>query len=93
MRVTTSSGFVCDANDKIKNDFRFVEALADMEGDDAGAMLKGQVNMLRLLLDKDGVKALYAHVAEPDGTVPVDKVTAEVLEIIQKLGEQKEIKN
>lgn len=93
MKVTTTTGFACEANDKIKNDFRFIEALADIESEDAGAMLKGQVAMLRLLLTKDGIRELYAHVQEPDGTVPADRVSAEVLDIIQHLGKENEIKN
>ena len=93
MKVTTSSGFGCDANEKIKNDFRFVEALASMESGNPSEALRGQVDMLRLLLPSADLKALYAHVAEEDGTVPTDRVIAESMEIIQALGKDAETKN
>ena len=93
MKVTTSTGFTCEANEKIKNDFRFIEALAMMEGGEASEALRGQVDMLRLLLPKDAIKALYAHVREEDGTVPTDRVIAECMEIIQGIGKGEDVKN
>jgi len=89
----TSTGFEFKANDGIKNDFRFVETLAALKSENASDKLRGQVELVNLLLGKDGKTALFAHVRLADGTVPTDRVLEEVNEIILAMREEPETKN
>lgn len=90
----TSSGFEYSVSEKLRNDFRFVLAFADMGSDDADEKIRGGVELVNVVLGREGAAALYRHVAEADGTVPTDKVMAELTEIIRLSGQSdREIKN
>ena len=88
MKGKTKSGFKFDANEKIRNDFRFVRAIAETNGKDEAQKMVGYTTMIRLLLGEDGVDSLCAHVAETDGTVPMDKIDAELADILTQMGER-----
>ena len=84
----TKSGFAFHVSEKLGNDFRFVRAYARANGSDAGDQLAGAVELAEVVLGREGVDRLCAHVAEADGTVPTDRVMREVVEIVQAVGEQ-----
>lgn len=92
--VTTKSGFTAEVNEGIGNDFRVVEAIADADSGDESRMLRGTVDLVRLMLGENGKKALYAHLEAKHGSVPVEAVISEVTEILTLAREQsKAVKN
>lgn len=84
---TTKSGFHFKVSSRVRNDWRFVQALADSESKDESDQLRGTVNIVRLLF-KDQADALYAHLQEEDGTVPTDKLMEETCEVLEALKEK-----
>lgn len=88
MKVVTDSGFECEVNEKIRNDWRFVSAMA--KADDGNSELEkmdGYFQMAKLILG-DKEKELCKHVQEEDGTVPIDAMNREIIDILHKMGEK-----
>lgn len=81
----TSTGFVYKINENALNNFELLDLFAEV---DENPLLLPKV--LSKLLGEETKKALYDHVRLEDGTVPVDKVSNELMEIIN--GNQ-EVKN
>lgn len=81
----TSTGFVYEINENVLNNFELLELFAEV---DENPLLLPK--LLTMLLGKDGKQALYDHVRLEDGTVPADKISNELLEIING---SKEVKN
>lgn len=90
---TTKSRFRFSLRDGAADDFRVVEALADADSGDASAVLRGTVQLVRLLLGEDGKAALYEHLISLHGSVPTARVSEEITEILTLARERKEIKN
>lgn len=84
---TTKSGFHFRVSRRVRNDWRFVQALADSESKDESDQLRGMVNIVRLLF-KDQAEELYAHIQEKDGTVPTDKLMEETREVLEAMKEK-----
>lgn len=80
----TSTGFVYEINENVLNNFELLELFAEV---DENPLLLPK--LLTMLLGKDGKQALYDHVRLEDGTVPADKVSNELLEIISGSSETK----
>lgn len=92
--MKTKSGFEFEVNEKLKNDFRFVLALADINSNDADRQLGAAAKLASIALGEDGAKRLYEFVSEEDGTIPTDRVMGEITEIIKASGEKDaEVKN
>lgn len=85
LKGTTKSGFEWECSAKIRNDWRFIKAIAKANSNDGDERLEGTVDAITLLFGKDGEARLCEHLREEDGTVPMDKVTEEFLEIISSL--------
>lgn len=83
----TSSGFEFSVSENLKTDFRFVAAYADTQSDSEGEQAKGLVQLLNVVLGKNGAAALQRHVALEDGTVPIKQLMAELGEIIRAASE------
>lgn len=81
----TSTGFVYEINENALNNFELLDLFAEV--DENPLLLPKLLNML---LGEEMKKKLYDHVRLEDGTVPIDKVSNELMEIIN--GNQ-EIKN
>lgn len=81
----TSTGFVYSINENALNNFELLDLFA---GVDENPLLLPKA--IEMLLGKDGKEALYNHVRLEDGTVPADKISNELMEIIN--GNQ-EVKN
>lgn len=75
----TSTGFVYEINENVLNNFELLELFAEV---DENPLLLPK--LLTMLLGKDGKQALYDHVRIEDGTVPADKISSELLEIISE---------
>lgn len=81
----TSTGFVYSIDENVLNNFELLDLFAEV---DENPLLLPKV--LTMILGKDGKQALYDHVRLEDGTVPADKISNELLEIING---SKEVKN
>jgi hypothetical protein len=81
----TSTGFVYSIDENVLNNFELLDLFAEV---DENPLLLPKV--LKMLLGEETKKALYDHVRLEDGTVPADKISDELAEIITG---NKEVKN
>ena len=91
----TSSGFDFEIDEQRLNNMEFIDLLVEIEETDennAGAILTTVSKLINCILDKDTKKALYNHVRDDKGNVPIDKVQFEINEIIHFDGNE-EVKN
>lgn len=80
----TSTGFAYAFDERLRNDWRILAAIADSESDDATLKIKGTTNLVRLFLGVEGEAKLMAHIAElNEGFVPATAVTAELVDILK----------
>ena len=83
--VTTASGFTCTPLRDWVNDMEFFEQLVELE--------QGQMRHLpaavQRILGPEGKMALYDHLRDEKGKVPMDAVLAAVTEIITAMGDGK----
>lgn len=93
MIVTTSSGFECEVNESISEDWRFVKAVAQADSSDESDQLQGYTKIISLMLGEAGEKKLEDHVKRPDGIVPLKAINNEVIELIRAIKEKKTVKN
>lgn len=91
--IVTDSGFECDVNEAITTDWRFTKAVAMADSKDDTVKLQGYVNIVELLLGAEGEKRLMEHVKTTEGMVPLSAVNAEVVSLMQKLKQEKQVKN
>lgn len=90
----TASGFEYSVSERLKEDFRFVIAYSKLSSDNPAEQMSAPVELTKLVLGESGAKRLYAHVAEPDGMIPTERVMTELTEIVAAAGNKnKEIKN
>lgn len=91
MKVTTKSGFKCEVNERILDDWRFTRAIAKSHSDDPNEKMNAAVDMVSLILGKQE-NAFYEHLSKKssDGIVDEEVVTADLVSIISKI---KAIKN
>ena len=79
--VTTNSGFTAELDETRLNDMELFDALTELDD--------GNMGVLPVVVKKilgGSKKALYDHVRASDGTVPIEKVTEELREIVLALG-------
>lgn len=84
--MKTATGFEYEVDAKALNNMELLDAFADLQMDETN--VAALVSIITLLLGKEAKKRLYDHVRDEDGRVPVDKVSAEMVEIFGQLGEQ-----
>lgn len=80
-QITTASGFTAELDETRMNDMELFDGLTALDN--------GDMTALPLVVSKimgDKKKALYDHLRAENGTVPVERVTTELMEIIQLLG-------
>lgn len=80
MQGVTRSGFAFSVPDDVANDMELFEALVDLDGGDGRAV----VPVCRIILG-DQKKALYEHLRNEYGRVPVDAVSEEIADILAAL--------
>ena len=85
----TSSGFSYEVNEKVRQNWLFVKAVARAENapTDEGKVL-ALVDVVHLLMGDEGENRLCEHLMDEEGMVPSDRLISEVREILQQLGEQ-----
>lgn len=82
----TSSGFEFSVSENLKNDFRFVRLFAKLKKGKPEEQMLAPVELIELVFGTDGAEALYAHVAEEDGTIPTDRLMQELSEAVASIG-------
>jgi len=78
LKGKTESGFEFEVADAAMNNYELVEVLAEV---DTNALLLPK--LVNMLLGEDQKKRLMDHVRTDDGTVPIDAISAEIMEIFQ----------
>ncbi len=77
------NGFKFNVDGDAINDMRFVDALADMEKDATKISA-----VVRMLFGEEQTEALYKHVENDKGRVPVDEVIDCVKEVLDSIGDE-----
>lgn len=80
MQGKTKSGFAYSIPESRLDNMELLEVLVDIDKGN-GTQLPAALEML---LGKDQKKALYDHVRNSEGIVPVSAVSAELMEILQE---------
>lgn len=88
----TRTGFECEFDERILDDMRFLDLLADLLEDDVSELeaIAKTSKLVTMLLGKDNKKALYEHLAAlNDGFVPSTVVMEEVFDVMKADGDIK----
>ena len=86
VRGTTNSGFGFELDKDAMNDMELLEELSALDKGDATVL----PSVMERLVGAEQKKALYDHVRNEKGRVPIDKIMQEVKEIFESC---KEVKN
>lgn len=84
IKGTTKSGFNYEIPNERLNNYELLECIAELE--EEPLLLAKTVN---LLLGKDQAKLLKDHLRTEDKTVPMDKMSEEIIEIFKSQPETK----
>ncbi len=86
MKVTTKSGFKCEINERVLDDWRFVRAIAKSTSDDANDKLRGAIDIVSLIMG-DNEEAFYKYLSskDPDGIISESAVTDDLVSIIDQI--------
>lgn len=77
--ITTKSGFTCTIEDKARDDFELVEAIADFTHDNNGL----QIPKIGLkLLGAEKYEELKKHCTDENGFISTQKIVSELTEIM-----------
>lgn len=89
MKITTKTGFQCEVNEKILNDYRFVKAIAKTKSKDPLISASALFDLVDLLIGDD--TELLEH-CTADGIADTGKVSEEITDIIEQIGKDSKIK-
>lgn len=78
LKGKTETGFSYEVSDESLNDYELVEVLAEV---DTNPLLLPK--LVDKLLGKEQKKKLLDHLRTEDGKVPIDAVSAEIMDIFQ----------
>lgn len=87
VKVQTTSGFVCNVDERKAKDWNFLEALVDCENENESIALRGITKVVPLLLGANEFEKLKKHV-EKDGFTDVEVIMSEFKEILEQIGQQ-----
>lgn len=82
-QIKTKSGFEVEIDERFLDDMEFVDVLAEAKDNDPLAISK----VCKMMFGDANKKKLYDHVRK-DGRVPIEAVSAEIIEIFQTLGDK-----
>ena len=86
----TKTGFEFNVDSRVKNDWRVLRSIADIQSKDKSTQAKAVVQLIQLIIG-EREEELLQHIAENnDGFVPAEVVYAEISDI---LGQIPAIKN
>lgn len=78
LKGKTETGFSYEVSDESLNDYELVEVLAEV---DTNPLLLPK--LVDKLLGKEQKKKLLGHLRTEDGKVPIDAISAEIMDIFQ----------
>lgn len=82
----TPSGFECDISPAVWDDMEVLDLFVEMStGDDTTAGL-AVPRLLAKIFTPEQKRAFYDHIRTPDGRVPIQATTAEIMALINALG-------
>lgn len=81
LKGKTKTGYAYEIDESRMDDMRLIDALAEIEENPINVS-----KVITLLLGESGKKDMYAVIAEPDGRVPIQKVTDTLTEIMSAHG-------
>lgn len=87
VKIQTTSGFVCNVDERKAKDWNFLEALVDCENENESIALRGITKVVPLLLGTNEFEKLKKHV-EKDGVTDVEVIMSEFKEILEQIGTQ-----
>ena len=85
MIAKLKDGFEVQLSEDTLNSWEFLELLSDIDEGEYGLIVKAA----RLLLGKEGVKALKEHIRTEDGKVPADTMVDAISELMESANESK----
>lgn len=85
MIAKLKDGFEVQLSEDALNSWEFLELLSDIDEGEYGLIVKAA----RLLLGKEGVKALKEHIRTKDGKVPADAMVNAISELMESANESK----
>lgn len=85
MIAKLKDGFEAQISEDALNSWEFLELLSDIDEGEYGLIVKAA----RLLLGKEGVKALKEHIRTEDGKVPADTMVNAISELMESANESK----
>lgn len=78
----TTTGFEFVTDEAVFNDMEVVDAIADMQTGDESAVMVATSVLITKLLGTEQKKALYNHLRNDEGRVPIDAVSNAIVEIM-----------
>lgn len=78
----TTTGFEFETNEAVFNDMEVVDAIADMQTGDESAVMVATSVLITKLLGAEQKKALYNHLRNDEGRVPIESVSNAIVEIM-----------
>ena len=85
MKAKLKDGFEVEIIEENVGDWEFLEILSDIDDGESGLIVKAA----RMMLGKDGVKALKEHLRGEKGKVPVTAMVDALYELMESVGELK----
>lgn len=86
--IKTSSGFVCGIDDDIRDDYEFIEMVADAYSESATGRMR-TIELNRYILGPEQYDALKEHCRKENGRVSMAQMETEIREILQLLPDAK----
>ena len=85
MKVTTTTGFNCEVDERVLDDYRLVDALRKLNSSDEMTVIEGLTTIVDLILGKEKER-LFKHImGYSDGFVNKNAMDSETREIVQAL--------
>ena len=87
VKVQTTSGFVCNVDERKVKSWEFLDALVKCEAEDESTQLKGMTKIVPFLLGDKDFDRLKKH-TEKDGLTDIEVIMSEFKEILEQIGAQ-----
>ncbi len=83
IKGTTKTGFGFEVDETAVNDMEIIDAFVEIADGDPTPYNR----VIKKLFDKEQVKALYDHVRDENGRVPIDKIATEINDVFSAMGD------
>lgn len=86
---TTKSGYKFEIDERVKDDWRLLQAIADSESEDASIQIKGVSDLVNLFIGPNKTEFMKYISDNNGGFIPRTAVIAEITDMINSLNELK----